>query len=194
MLGSWKFWTVIGAILSLTALFAFGFTKNPKEVPSPLVGKPAPPFSLTELNTAEPLTLADLKGKPFLLNFWASWCVACRAEAPLLQAAHEHFEKRLGVMRVIGIAIQDTVKDARAFAKEHGKTYYLAMDNDAGDISLAYGLYGVPETFFVDAEGIIRSKRIGQLTEESLRSGIDGIIGEAPRTANPGTPGQIEEE
>jgi len=85
---SWQFWTVMAGITAMTGLLAFGFTKNPREVPSPLVGRPARAFSVIEMNTGEPLTLADLKGRPFILNFWASWCVACRAEAPLLQAAH----------------------------------------------------------------------------------------------------------
>lgn len=176
MLASWRFLTVIGAILALTGLFAFGFTKNPKEVSSPLIGKPAPSFSVTELNTGEPLSLTKLRGKPFVLNFWASWCVACRAEAPMLQAAHENYEREQGLLRVIGIAIQDTVKDARAFAKEHGKTYYLAMDNDAGEISLSYGLYGVPETFFVDGEGIIRHKHIGALTAEGMETQLRRLL------------------
>jgi cytochrome c biogenesis protein CcmG/thiol:disulfide interchange protein DsbE len=176
MMKSWQFWTVMAGITAMTGLFAFGFTKNPREVPSPLVGKPAPNFSVTEMNTGEPLTLAKLKGTPVVLNFWASWCVACQAEAPRLQAAHIEYERRRGAIRMIGIAIQDTLEDARAFARNHGKTYYLALDSRSGDISLNYGLYGVPETFFIDGDGILRYKHIGEITWDVLESQIRKLI------------------
>ena len=89
MLRSWKFWTVMAFIAGLTGLFAYGFTQNPREVKSPLVGKPAPGFELTEMNSGALLRSADLKGTPYLINFWASWCTACREEAPYLEAAYE---------------------------------------------------------------------------------------------------------
>lgn len=177
MWASWKFWTVMAGIMAIIALLAFGFTTNPRVMESPLIGKPAPAFSVTGMNTGEPLSLAELRGTPVVLNFWASWCVACRAEAARLQAAHLRYERELGAIRMIGIAIQDTLEDARAFAQEHGKTYFLAMDSPAGDISLNYGLYGVPETFFIDGNGIIRHKHIGEITWEVLESQIRKLTG-----------------
>ena len=175
MLISWKFWVVMAAIAGLTGLFVFGFTVNPKLVLSPLVERPAPGFAVTELNTGQPLDLESLKGTPFLLNFWASWCVACRDEARLLEAAHRRWGQD-GKFRVIGIAVQDQPEEARKFARRFGKTYFLALDNSAGDISLNYGLYGVPESFFVDAQGIIRYKQIGAMTEQVLSEQIPKLI------------------
>src|SRR5574341_847414 len=115
---SWKFWAVMGSIGLLAALFAFGFTVDPKVVPSPLVGRPAPPFEVQRLNGTGRLGLADLKGTPFILNFWASWCVACRDEAALLQQAYLTYEVEQKKVRVIGIAIQDAPVPALSFARQ----------------------------------------------------------------------------
>ncbi len=176
MLNSWKFWTVMAAIIGIVSLLAFGFTKNPKLVKSPLVGNPAPAFKITEMNTGKPLSSAALLGTAYLLNFWASWCAACRDEAPYLKAAHEKYEKAGRNFKVIGIAIQDTLEKANAFARRFGKNYFLAMDNDRGDVSLNWGLYGVPETFFVNARGIITHKHIGALTWEVTRREIEKLF------------------
>lgn len=176
MLTSWKFWTVMLAIGGLAGLFAFGFTRNPKIVQSPLVEQPAPGFTAVEMNTGEQISLETLRGTPFLLNFWASWCTACKEEAPFLEAAYERYEQAGRGVRVIGIAIQDTLDDARRFARTYGKQYFLALDNERGDISLNWGLYGVPETFFVDARGIIAHKHIGPLTWPVLQEQLDRLL------------------
>ena len=176
MLASWKFWTVMVAISGLAGLFAFGFTKNPKLVLSPLVGRSAPGFAVTEMNSGEPISLESLHGTPFLLNFWASWCTACKEEAPLLEAAYERYERAGRGVRVIGIAIQDTPADARRFAQRFGKRYYLALDTPRGDVSLNWGLYGVPETFFVDARGIITHKHIGALSWDAIETEMERLL------------------
>lgn len=181
---SWKFWAVTAAIAGVMGVFTFGFTVDPKLVKSPLVGKPAPAFSVRLLGGAETLTLAGMKGKPVLLNFWASWCVACRDEAPILKAAHTLYEKGQDKLRVVGIAIQDTEEKALAFAKRFGKNYFLALDNEAGDISLRYGLYGVPETFFIDAQGTIRYKHVGALTAELVQRQLENLMA-PPREQRP---------
>jgi cytochrome c biogenesis protein CcmG/thiol:disulfide interchange protein DsbE len=169
---SWKFWAVMGVLAALVAMFTYGFTTDPKLVPSPLVGKPAPAFGVAQLNGTGRVSLADLKGTPVILNFWASWCVACREEAGVLEAAHLKFEQGEHRVRVIGIAIQDTPDQALAFAKRFGKTYFLALDNAKGDIGLSYGLYGVPETFFIDAGGIIVCKKIGPVTPQWIEERV----------------------
>ena len=185
MLTSWKFWTVMAAIGGLAGLFAFGFTKNPKEVLSPLVGRPAPGFAVVEMNTGEPVSLESLRGTPFLLNFWASWCTACKEEAPFLKSAYERYERAGRGVRVIGIAVQDTLPDARRFAQRYGKQYYLALDNARGDVSLNWGLYGVPETFFVDARGIITHKHIGALTWPVVEAELERLLTPPAGAATP---------
>jgi cytochrome c biogenesis protein CcmG, thiol:disulfide interchange protein DsbE len=175
------FLLVMGAIAGLTLLFRFGLHTDPKLVLSPLVQRPAPGFALTEMNTGEKLSLEQLRGTPFLLNFWASWCVACRDEAHVLEVAHQRWGGDPAKFRVIGIAIQDTPEEARKFAKHFGKTYYLALDDTAGDVSLNYGLYGVPESFFVDARGVIRYKQIGAMTPAVLEAQIPALMAEVER-------------
>lgn len=184
MLTSWKFWTVMAAIGGLAGLFAFGFTRNPKEVLSPLVEGPAPGFAVVEMNTGEPLSLETLRGTPFVLNFWASWCTACKEEAPILEAAYERYDRSGRGVRVMGIAIQDTLEDAQRFARRYGKQYFLALDTTRGDVSLNWGLYGVPETFFVDARGIITHKHIGALTWPVMQAEMERLLAQPGGTPN----------
>jgi cytochrome c biogenesis protein CcmG/thiol:disulfide interchange protein DsbE len=176
MLRSWKFWLVLAAIAAVAGLFAYGFTVDPKLVRSPLIGRPAPDFIAERLDGGEPVSLADFRGTPVILNFWASWCVACRDEAAVLQAAHVKYERGDGSLRVIGIAIQDTPEAARAFAQRYGKTYTLALDGDDGRIALDYGVYGVPETFFIGADGTILDKHVGPVTTKSLTAQVSDLL------------------
>lgn len=178
MFKSWKFWAVMGVIAGVSGLFFYGFTLDPKLVKSPLLNKPAPEFTMPLLGQNKSLSLKDLRGKPVILNFWASWCQACKAEALVLQAAYLRYDKGQQKIRVIGVAIQDKPKDAIAFAKRYGKTYTLGLDNEAGDISLSYGLYGVPETFFIDGKGIIRFKHVGAVTTEIIKKRVEKMLEE----------------
>ena len=165
---SWKFWTVWVSLFGLIALLASGFTTDPKNVPSPLVGRPAPDFELTALKGEETIHLSGLRGTPVLLNFWASWCQECKVEVHILEEFHKKYGSETEQIRVIGIAIQDTLQNAQAFARNFGKSYYLGLDDDAGNIALDYGIYGVPESFFIDHEGSTFFKHIGTVTSELL--------------------------
>ena len=162
---SWKFWTVWGTVLGLITLLAFGFTTNPKKVPSPLLGRPAPDFQVDELNGKQKFSLSEFKGKPVILNFWASWCAECRTEAIILENFYKKYGKKLAI---IGIAIQDSPQKAKTFARHFSKTYLLALDDLSGNIALDYGIYGVPETFFIDPKGNIFHKTIGEVSTELL--------------------------
>ncbi|MBI4083720.1 MAG: redoxin domain-containing protein [Candidatus Lambdaproteobacteria bacterium] len=173
---SWKFWTVMVAISGLVVMLAYGFFTDPKKVPSPLVGHMAPDFAVERLGGGEKLSLGSLRGTPVILNFWASWCLACRDEAHLLEAVHREYGVEKKALRVIGIAVQDDVQKAQAFARQYRKTYFLALDNAQGEISLNYGLYGVPETFFIDREGMIRYKQIGALTPAVMEAQVPRLI------------------
>ena len=175
-------WAVFGGLAAVIGLFVYGFTVDPKFVLSPLIGKPAPGFIVTGLDGRSPLGLEDLKGKAAILNFWASWCVACRDEAAVLQDAHLRYEQGEGLLRVIGVAIQDTPEKAVAFAKRFGKTYYLGLDSQSGEAALRYGLYGVPETFLISAEGIILDKQVGAVTREGLQAWAELVRERIART------------
>ena len=165
---SWKFWVVWMIVLGLIILLSFGFTTDPKKIPSPLMGRPAPDFKVDELNGEQKFSLSEFKGIPIVLNFWASWCAECRTEAVIL----ENFFQKYGVFNkqlvMIGIAIQDSPKNAKAFARHFGKTYLLGLDDEVGNIALDYGIYGVPETFFINPDGNIFHKTIGMVTKELM--------------------------
>jgi cytochrome c biogenesis protein CcmG/thiol:disulfide interchange protein DsbE len=150
---------VIG--LSFIGLLAYGFTRDPRYIQSPLIGRLAPDFTLT-LFDGGTISLEDLRGKAVLLNFWASWCPPCRVEAPALQAAWERYKDKEVVF--LGVNIQDKEKDARAFIKEFGITYLNGRD-PSGRVSLDYGTWGIPETFFIDREGRITYKQVGAVEQ-----------------------------
>jgi cytochrome c biogenesis protein CcmG/thiol:disulfide interchange protein DsbE len=161
-------WAWIGAgavVLPLLFVLIVGLGRDPRALPSPLVGRMAPPFTLP-LFDGRALTSTDLRGKVVVLNFWASWCVpACTDEAPQLQAIWDHYRDRKVV--VVGINIQDLEKPARAFVQRFGQTFPVGMD-PRGTLSIDYGVYGVPETFIVDRQGRAVYKHTGAVSEELL--------------------------
>ena len=173
---SLKFWAVLLIVISLIILLAFGFTTDPKKVPSPLIGRPAPNFQFEELNGEQIFSLSEFKGIPIVLNFWASWCAECRTEAGILETFFQKYGVKNKQLVMIGIAIQDSPKKAKAFARHFGKTYLLGLDDDAGNIALDYGIYGVPETFFIDPEGNIFHKTIGMVTKQLLEQKFKSFL------------------
>ena len=162
--------TIVAGVL---IILLKGLSLNPSMVQSNLIGKPAQDFEVELLEGASWLPsvqnnkvkLSDLKGKFVVLNFWASWCVGCREEAMQVEAFWKRYREK-GII-VLGIAIQDTPEAAREFAKIHGKTYPLAID-DSGKTTIDYGVYGVPETFIIDQQGVILHKEAGPVTTQLL--------------------------
>jgi len=138
----------------------------------PRAGEPAPDFDLRTLAGGR-LELASLRGRPVVVNFWASYCHPCRKEFPLLRTAlREHRDDRLAI---VGVDSQDIASDARAFAREQHATWPMPID-EQGDVTRAYGVRGLPFTFFVDGEGTIRARVIGELSEQELTSHLRKII------------------
>lgn len=167
---------VFGGVGAVIALLAFGFTRDPRAIPSPLVGRPAPSFSLALLNGGS-LELDALRGKVVVVNFWASWCFpACVNEAPRLEAAWRRYRDD-GVL-VVGVAYQDSETNARQFIARHGKTYPSGLDQGSR-IAVDYGVYGVPETFFIDRTGRISKKHVGEIDDATLRTTIESLLNEA---------------
>lgn len=156
----------------LAGFLAVGLRLDPREVPSPLVDKPAPDFRGVVLGDPQrQLALSDMKGRAWLLNVWASWCGACRDEHPVLL----DFARRGGVP-LIGLNYKDQPDDARAWLRQFGNPYADSVTDPQGRIGLDYGVYGVPETFVIDAQGVIRYKHIGPVTPQVLRDKIQPVL------------------
>lgn len=170
---SWKKLLIPLASVPVILLLAYGFRTDPKAIPSPLVQKPAPEFRLKTFDGGE-MSLAALQGKPLVLNFWASWCYpACYEEAPLLEATWRKFKDR-GLL-VVGVAIQDKEANAREFLQRFGFTFPNAPD-PGSKVSIDYGVYGVPETFFIDRQGRIAYKHVGALTPELVEAQVQSLL------------------
>jgi cytochrome c biogenesis protein CcmG, thiol:disulfide interchange protein DsbE len=155
----WKTVLILGTVGGVLMLLAYGFTTDPRAIPSTLTGKAAPDFTLT-LFDGQTVRLADFRGKVVFLNFWASWCPPCRAEARLLEQAWQRYKDQ-GVV-FLGVDIQDTEEAARGFIREFEISYMNGRD-PKNRIAIDYGVYGIPETFFIDKEGRITYKHIGGL-------------------------------
>ena len=181
-----KFLVPLLLFFGLAGFLAFGLTLNPREVPSPLIDKPAPNFRLARLDQPEQtFTLEDMRGQVWLLNVWASWCVACRQEHPLLVRMAEqklvpvvglnYKEVRGdGAINARGMALEAetsmAIERARAWLKDHGNPYVLSVLDIDGRVGIDFGVYGVPETFLIDREGRIRYKHIGPITPDALQN------------------------
>lgn len=164
-------WLVAG-VAAVIALLTINIARPAGPVDTPIVGRPAPGFDLETLDGRR-LTLAELRGSAVVLNFWASWCIPCREEAPLLTAAEAMYAPR-GV-RVVGVVYQDSADNARSFMLRYGQTYTGLLDPD-GRTAINYGVFGIPETFFIDASGVVRSRQVGALTDSDLRRQIEAIV------------------
>lgn len=163
-----RFLWPLGIFILLVGFLAVGLTLDPREVPSPLVGKPAPAFELPVLQQPDKRFVSgDMRGKVWLLNVWASWCAACREEHPVLV----ELSKR-GVMPILGLNYKDKGEDAQRWLAQFGDPYQLSVVDADGRIGIDYGVYGVPETYLIDAEGVIRYKQIGPLTMAILEQKV----------------------
>lgn len=149
----------LAIILPLIGLLAYGFSRDPRYINTPLIGSQAPLFTLT-LFDGKNISLSDLRGKVVFLNFWASWCPPCRAEARDLEAAWQKVKDSDVVF--LGVDIQDTEHDALDFLKEFNVTYLNGRDA-SGKVAIDYGVWGLPETFFIDRDGRITYKHVGML-------------------------------
>ena len=157
---------VVGAFL------AVGLKLDPREVPSPLIDKPAPQFVLPRLLQMDAVVgTADLRGEVWLLNVWASWCAACRVEHPLL---NDLAAKRL--IRIVGLNYKDAPADARIWLREFGNPYDMIAVDRQGEAGIDWGVYGVPETFVIDRSGVIRYKHIGPLDAKVLNETIVPLV------------------
>lgn len=160
-------------ILPLLLLFAASFGNDPHAVRSPLVGREAPPFALRTYDEGERISLARLRGKPVVVNFWATWCEPCKVEHGVLTRAAQRYEDRV---EFLGIVYEDEVPKIDAFLKRFGRGYPALLDV-GGKTAIAYGVGGIPETFFIDAEGKVASKFTGPITADELEARLAELLG-----------------
>ena len=159
-------WFLPLAIFLVVVGFLFaGLNLNPREVPSPLIGKRMPAFSLPVLGEPQKqISDKDLLGKPFLLNVWGSWCPACREEQPQLARLSQ-----MGRVRIIGYDYKDEAGEAAKWLQEFGNPFEFVIADEEGRVALDWGVYGAPETFLVDAKGIVRWKTVGPISDVLLQ-------------------------
>ena len=170
-----RFAIPVVVLVGLLGLLAYGLRLDPREVPSPLIGKPAPAFDLPTLDGSARMTPLDLQGRPVLVNFFASWCAGCQVEHPvLMKLAHEY-----GV-EIVGMDYKDTQEAAQQWLDRHGLPYRSVIADQQGTAGLDWGVYGVPETFVLGADGRILYKQIGSMTEQAWREIFAPLMASAP--------------
>ena len=157
------------AIFALIAWFLLkGLGKDPRELPSPLVGKAAPAFALPVLDSpGAEWSPEKMRGKVWLLNVWGSWCAACQVEHPLLNEL-----AKAGTVPIVGLAWKDKPENSTAWLAKFGNPYEVVVSDLAGKVAIDYGVYGAPETFLIDKTGVVRHKHVGPLTPEALRDRV----------------------
>ena len=162
----------------LVGFLAVGLNRDPREVPSPLINKPAPAFNVPQLaDQGKPFSPESMKGQVWILNVWASWCVACREEHPVLVELGKS-----QVAPLIGLDYKDHREDAMMMLARQGNPYVLSAFDGDGRVGINYGVYGVPETYVMDKAGIIRFKQIGPVTNEVLEKTIYPLINELKKS------------
>jgi cytochrome c biogenesis protein CcmG, thiol:disulfide interchange protein DsbE len=160
--------------LVLAGFLFVGLGLNPHEVPSPLIDKPAPAFNLPQLQeTNKQFSPADMKGKVWLLNAWSSWCVSCKEEHPVLMDLAQQ-----NIVPIYGLDYKDKREDALMQLSRGGNPYVLSVMDREGRTGIDYGVYGVPETYVIDKQGVIRYKQIGPVTPQNLRETILPLVAE----------------
>jgi len=158
----------------MIGLLAYGLRLDPKRVPSPLIDKPAPAFSLSMLeDPSRKLSTADFAGQVWVLNVWASWCVSCRAEHEVIKML-----ARQNLVTIVGLNYKDQPADASRWLDTYGNPYAVSVVDGDGRVGIDWGVYGVPETFVIGADGRIKYKHIGPVTEESLQQKVLPVIKE----------------
>jgi len=169
---------IVVALLGLVVVLTLAFRRDPHDIRSGTVGKPAPAFALARLDGAGELALSQYAGKVVVVNFFASWCLPCKQENPALVRVYERY--RGSDVVIVGILYQDSLDSGRAYVRDMGVVWPTVVD-DAGRVALSYGVFGIPETFFIGPDGIIAGRHIGPIDEATLARGIEAIRPAASR-------------
>jgi cytochrome c biogenesis protein CcmG/thiol:disulfide interchange protein DsbE len=167
-----RVWWTLGVFVALVLLLAVGLRLNPREVPSPLIGKPAPAFELPLLMDPDKrFSEKTMIGKVWILNVWASWCPPCLVEHPVVTQV-----ARSGMAPVVGLNYKDKREDALPWLKRNGDPFQLIAFDANGRIGIDYGVYGVPETYIIDRQGVIRYKHIGPISADVVKQEMEPLV------------------
>ena len=162
----------LAVFIIMVVLLGYGLSLDPQKVPSPLIGKPAPEFSLARLgNPQQRFAREDLLGQVWVLNVWASWCVSCRAEHEIITRLSDQ-----KLVAVIGLNYKDDPDEARQWLEQFGNPYTISVMDRDGRVGIDWGVYGVPETFIIGKDGLIKYKHIGPVTQESLNNEVIPVL------------------
>lgn len=171
-------------VLPLAWLLFQGLGRDPRAIPSPLIGRPAPLVVALSM-TGQTFSLDAYRGRPVILNFWASWCVECIEEHRVLREAQERYGERLVI---VGVVYQDTVADARGFLARYGDGGWPNLLDPDGRLAIDYGVTGPPESFFIDAAGVVRYKQYGAVTPAVLDEQLPNLLADIDRAPSPAGP------
>jgi len=167
-----RFLVPLALFVIVVGFLGAGLRLNPREVPSPLIDRPAPPFELPLLHAPDKVfSQKDMLGKVWILNVWASWCVTCREEHPVLVDL-----AKSGLVPLYGLNYKDEGASARAWLQRFGDPYVASIVDTEGRIGIDYGVYGVPETYVIDKQGVVRYKRVGPVTRELLDTRVLPLV------------------
>ena len=164
----------IGIVIAaaLVVILFVGLGKNPSEIRTPLIGKPAPSFALREVGTNNTIDISQYRGKPLVINFWATWCGPCWEEHPVLVANARMLQPNV---QFLGVVFQDQEDKILSFLQQRGTSYPTVVD-DRGKTAIAYGVGGVPETYFLDANGVIRAKFAGPMSGDIIQANLQKVL------------------
>ena len=167
-------WVIVPFVLvPLTAVLFVGFGRDPNAIPSPLIGKPMPSFTLTAIDGTK-VSSASLAGRPLIVNFWASWCGPCVQEHPVLLDTARRYGDRV---TIVGILYDDTASDAARFLARYGAGGWADLADPGGGTAISFGVTGPPETYFIDATGVVRGKQFGPVTADVVASQLARLLG-----------------
>ncbi len=161
----WKLLAIAGPVVIIAA-FGFGLTRDPSNIQSATIGKPAPAFELAALEDGRPVRFDEYLGRVVVVNFWASWCISCRAEHDVLVELGNRFQGRDDVA-LLGVNYRDTEGAAKRFLERYGAYPYESAVDPRGRTGIDFGVYGIPETYFVDSRGVIRARHVGPIDRDS---------------------------
>lgn len=169
---------VVVAIAALVIVLLLAFRRDPHDIRTGTIGKPAAAFTIQKLDGTGSLALDDAKGKVLVVNFFASWCIPCKEENPALVRVYERY-RASGDVQFIGVLYQDARDTGLKYVNDNGVVWPTASDDD-GRVAFAYGVFGIPETYFIDGSGVIQGRHIGPIDESTLVTAIDCLRSKSP--------------